>query len=101
MLGSMVVAIAAVHAQPSAALARDHGLSQSNRSGRADTEAAKAMKLLESAWSQPYFQDPARLLQELKDSDFDPLRHRPDFQSLAADLAFPTDPFSADVDAAE
>jgi hypothetical protein len=34
-----------------------------------------------------------------RDPDLDPLRVRPDFQALMADLAFPSDPFSKDTDA--
>jgi hypothetical protein len=34
-----------------------------------------------------------------RDPDLDPLRMRPDFQALMADLAFPSDPFSKDMDA--
>jgi hypothetical protein len=28
-------------------------------------------------------------------SDFDPLRHRPDFQQLLLDVTFPVEPFAA------
>jgi hypothetical protein len=34
------------------------------------------------------------------DHDLDPIRSRPDFQLLLMDLAFPSDPFSKDADAA-
>jgi hypothetical protein len=34
-----------------------------------------------------------------RDPDLDPLRGRPDFQAMMADLAFPAEPFSDNTDA--
>ena len=63
----------------------------------ADTRAGadEAMKSLRQAVAAG-FREAAHMR---VDSDLDPIRTRPDFQALLADLAFPADPFSKDTDA--
>jgi tetratricopeptide (TPR) repeat protein len=52
--------------------------------------AAEAVKLLQQAAAKGY-RDVVHMKQ---DTDFDPIRNRPDFQGLVMDLTFPSDPIA-------
>jgi tetratricopeptide (TPR) repeat protein len=75
----MVYSAACVYAIASATVKNDHS--------RADSYAAKAVALLRRARQFGPFEKPAHDL--TKDSKLDPLRSRPDFQELVAELGVP------------
>ena len=57
--------------------------------GQAEVYAARAVALLERAYKENYFADPRQVTHMEQDTDIDPLRRRPDYQSLLQELKTP------------
>jgi tetratricopeptide (TPR) repeat protein len=75
-----------VYALCSAAAANDSRLPTAEREKLAERYGRRAVELLREAQAVGYFQDPGRLADMKDNKDFDPIRSRPDFQKLRAEL---------------
>jgi eukaryotic-like serine/threonine-protein kinase len=67
----------------------------------AEESARRALERLRQARTDPAYADPAFLVHDLADPDFDPLRSRPEFRDWQRDLAFPALPFAQEPAAGE
>jgi hypothetical protein len=67
------------------------GVPASERRVELDTALALLRRAADAGFGNVYWMR--------RDPDLDPLRARPDFQAMMADLAFPAQPFSNRVDA--
>jgi len=75
----------------------DAGLAPAERTARAEHYTARAVEFLGRARKAGYFTNPYNLTVLNRETDFDPLRPRADFQALLAllmDQGFPADPFA-------
>src|SRR5262249_11648194 len=75
-----------VYALCSAAAAHDARLPAAEREDLADRYGRRAVELLRKAQAAGYFQDPGRLARMKDNKDLDPIRSRPDFRKLLAEL---------------
>jgi hypothetical protein len=82
----VVYPAACVLSLASAAAGRDAGRAPAERQQLAERYAAAAVALLLRLQSQGYFQKTGNLAFMQEDKDLDPLRQRPDFQKLMAEL---------------
>jgi len=77
---------AEVHALSSAAAVNDMRLEQAERQTLADKYAGRAVDLLRKTHATSYFQDPDRLGHIKENKALDPIRSRPDFATLLAEV---------------
>src|SRR5262249_41237465 len=68
------------------AAGKDTKLSADERTKRAEDHARKALAALKRLAETGYFRDASKVEQFRKDSDFEPLRARPDFRAFAAEV---------------
>jgi serine/threonine protein kinase len=84
--GRHLYTFAYLHSLSSAAAASDARLSAAEREKLADSYGGRAVELLRQAQAAGHFQNPDRLDHMKQDKDLDPIRSRPDFQGLLAEL---------------
>jgi hypothetical protein len=78
--------VACIYSLSAAAAGKDGKLSPAERSQRPEQYAVRAVKYLQQAATAGYFKNAATIEHMEKDTDLDPLRTRPDYQNLLADL---------------
>jgi tetratricopeptide (TPR) repeat protein len=86
LVGSTLSAYAPVYALSGAAAAQDDRLPPAERRQRAERYAARAVEFLRRARDAGYFRPPGRVEGLKHDPGLDPLRARPDFRQIQAEL---------------
>jgi serine/threonine-protein kinase len=84
--GGFLYGMACVYSLASAATRTEAALTADDRNRLAEQYAVRAVELLRHSHSAGYFDVPAKRDRLLQDKDLDPLRSRPDFQQLTAQV---------------
>jgi hypothetical protein len=84
--GSILFGLARFYAVTSEMYRHDTVLTGADRELLAERYASRAVKLLERAWQSRYFENPRNLDKLKTEKDLNPLRDRPDFKRLHAQV---------------